>query len=364
MKILVTYASAGAGHRRAAEALYDLLKERAVGSQVELVDALKRSSAFYRYIYQRGYSLLVNRMIWLWGLLFWMTSQRWAERFFSFLNGLANRFLGRGFDLYLSEIKPDIIVSTHFFPSEAVSRLKTKGFISARLITVVTDLAVHPFWVYPATDTYVVASSFAAGQLSARGISSERVKELGIPVDKRFLLSEDRQRIARDLGISGDAFTVLVVTGSFGIGPIEEIVSCLRGEAQLLVVCAANERLRRRLAERACPGVKVFGYVGNINEMMSVSDLIITKPGGLTVAEILIKGVAPVFISPIPGQETANAEVLSRLGIGETALSPDELKKIVLEYKANPSRMQELKEKMRSISRPQASASICDLILG
>ncbi|MDD5255242.1 MAG: glycosyltransferase, partial [Candidatus Omnitrophica bacterium] len=318
MKITVTYASAGAGHRRAAEALYSYLRDNLPEADLELLDALETATPAFRQMYRRGYDFLVRHAVWLWGFCFRMTSGALMSRFFSFLNSLADHYLAGGVEQHFIRRQPDVIISTHFFPSEAASRLKIKGRIKSKLITVITDFAVHPFWLYPATDTYVVPSSYACRELLQRGVPFERIKEFGIPIDKKFFSSFDRERIVGALGIEKGKFTVLVVTGSFGIGPIEEIVEALRRDVQLLVVCAANEGLRQRLTKKPDAQVKVFGFVDNMEELMSVSDLIISKPGGMTIAEILAMGVAPLFISPIQGQETSNADVLQRLGIGMT----------------------------------------------
>ena len=111
---------------------------------------------------------------------------------------------------------------------------------------------------------------------------------------------------------------MLVVTGSFGIGPIEEIVQLLCNDYEVLAVCARNKRLFGRLKARAYPHTHVFGFVENIDELMTVSDVIITKPGGLTISESLCMDLIPLFIAAIPGQESMNVEVLQNAGIGSS----------------------------------------------
>lgn len=360
MKVIISYVSAGAGHYRAAQALYDYVIRDCRDTEVILIDALEKSHPVFKNIYTYGYIFLVNHLLWLWRFFFWVTSVRYLRLISDFLNCFLNRINTRSFCEFLIAENPDYIISTHFLTSETAAYLKKRKKINSLLISVVTDFSAHPFWIYKETDIYVVASGATKAGLVESGVEEGRIKDFGIPVKPEFLLKYDKDALKKNLGLAKDRFTVLVVTGSFGIGPIEEIVELLYEENQVLVVCAGNRKLYRKLKSKNYPQVSVFGFVDNMHELMVVSDLIITKPGGLTISEVLVMGLAPVFISPIPGQETENIRILQGYGIGETLKRSRDIKGIIAEFKENPVRLEEIKKRIFEVRRPFAAKEICD----
>lgn len=361
-KIIISYVSAGGGHYRAAQALYDYFKANCRNSEVTLVDVLEKTHPLFKEVYTRGYLFLINHLLWLWKFFFWITSLECLRFASDALHFLSARLNTRGFAGFLIRQNPDFVISTHFLASEIAAYLKQSERINSRLVSVVTDFSVHPYWIYRATDIYAVASGRTKSELMKAGIEEDRIRDSGIPVKQEFLLKYDKGSLAKKLGLARDKFTVLIVTGSFGIGPIEEIVGLLYEETQILAVCAANRQLYKKLKNKNYPGVSVFGFVGNIHELMAVSDLVITKPGGLTISEALAMGAAPVFISPIPGQETGNIRVLQSYGIGLTIRRAREIKGIVMDFKENPGKLEEMKKRISQIRKPFAAREICDAV--
>lgn len=362
MKIIVAYASAGAGHFKAAEAIYNCFKEKHKEVDIRLIDVLDHSTSFFRFIYTSGYNILINHAVFLWKVAFYSTENRLLRRVSRSVARLIHRLnTGRFSNILISE-KPDYIISTHFLTSEVPALLKKSGKINSVLITVITDFGVHPFWLSEGTDTYIAASEFTKKQLMAEGVREDIIKVLGIPVDPKFLRPCDRKNLCKKLGIDKDKFTVLIITGSFGIGPIEEVVDILHNDAQLLVVCAKNKGIYKKLKKKKYPGCVIFGFINNAQELMAVSDVIITKPGGLTSSEVLTMGIAPVFISTIPGQETVNVRALESYGVGIRVDNLKQIHDIVTGYKEHPERLKQIKEKMNAIKKPFAAEEICNVI--
>jgi processive 1,2-diacylglycerol beta-glucosyltransferase len=362
MKIIIAYASAGAGHRRAAEALYNYLKENSPGTDLKIVDVLQKSNFVFRSIYSKGYIFLVNHALWLWHFCFWFTSIKFLRPATKAVNFLLNRVNVSGFYRFLTKESPDFIISTHFLPSEIAVNLKKTRKINSRLITVITDFGVHPFWVLDGTDTYIAASSFTKEQLTARGVKDEIIKDLGIPIDPRFLKAYDRNTLCYGLGLEPGKFTVLISTGSSGIGDVAKIVDALYEEVQVIVVCGQNKALYAILSKRGYIGVKVYGFTDNMHELMAVSDIIITKPGGMTIAESLAMGLFPVFIAAIPGQETENARILSENSIGADVKDTSAVKGIVLSFRDNPDKLMAVRERINALKKPYAAKEICNAI--
>jgi processive 1,2-diacylglycerol beta-glucosyltransferase len=362
MKIIITYVSAGAGHRKAAEAIYSYFKTRLQDVDIRLVDVLQKSTPGFREFYLRSYSFLVNYALFLWAFGFWITGRKLFCGFFKRLNLFIDRLnLPALFSLLIQE-NPDLVISTHFLPSEIVACLKAEGKIQSRLITVVTDFGLHPFWIYPGTDTYAVAAQSTREKLKGYGIPPDNIRVTGIPIAPQFLKLYDRHQICAKLGIDAKKFTALVVTGSFGIGPIEAITDLLHNDVQMLVVCARNTKLYARLQAKQYLKVKIFGFVNNIEELMAASDLIITKPGGLGVSELLAMELAPIFICAIPGQESENAKTLAGCGIGLSLKEPAKIKAAILDYLHHPDKLSEIKGRIRSIKKPDAVKELYNVV--
>ena len=362
MKVLITYASAGAGHRRAAEAIYDYLKENRKDLKLELVDILNSVNPFFRFCYNSGYPFLVHYAIWLWGFFFRVTEfslTRWFSRKFS---KFANYLACRKFRNFLVKEEFDFIISTHFLNSELAADLKSKNKIKSKLITVITDFGVHPFWVSCGTDLYIGASELTKDKLLNLGVSEQQIKVFGIPVNPGFTKPQDRGKLAAKFAIAADKFTVLVMTGSFGTGALDKIAQSLCCDAQVLVVCAKNKKLFSRLNSKNFENVKVFGFVNNAQELMGVSDVIITKPGGSSIAELLNMELLPIFISAIPGQEQDNIKILSAYGLGFAPKNNKQIRDLVLDLKNNPQKRMSLKSNIAQVAKPLACQEIASVI--
>lgn len=362
VKIVVVYATAGAGHLKAAEAIYGCLKERYSQIDVKLVDIIDKATCFYKLDYSLGYNFLIRHAKFIWSICFWFTQFRLFRIFTRPIAKALNYLNTKQFARFLAAENPDFVISTHFLASEISAALKKSKKIQSKLITVITDFGVHSFWLSKGTDYYVVASTFTADLLKKEGISAEKIKVFGIPVDAKFTEQYQRNILCQKLNLDINQFTLLVMTGSFGIGPIENIVELLKDYVQILVVCANNKKLFSKLNNKNYPAVRTFGFVDNIQELMALTDVIVTKPGGLSICELLTMELVPIFICAIPGQETLNIRALQDLGVGLCANSAQDIKRIVLDFKNNPDKLSFRKEKIRQIKKPFAAEELCDAI--
>jgi processive 1,2-diacylglycerol beta-glucosyltransferase len=358
MKIFIIYASVGAGHFKAAEAIYNYFKQRQGDCEVKLVDTLQYSSAWFRKCNVWGYAFLINYAHWLWAFFFQVTSVRYLQPIVRPISFLFNRLSNNEFVKSLICEKPDVIIATHFLPSAIAAYLKRRKLIDPKLITVITDFGVHPFWVNNETDLYVAASTITKERLIREGVREEAVKVWGIPIDAKFSKKYDLPALRVKLGLDPLKFTVFIITGSFGIGPIEPLVDLLHNDVQVIVGCAKNKRLYARLKKKNYPEVKVMGFVENIQELMAAADVIITKPGGLTISEVLAMDIAPIFCAAIPGQEIENAEVLEQYGVGKEVESVYRIRDIILSYKNNPESLKRVKGNIQRIKKPFAAEDL------
>lgn len=365
MKVLITYITAGAGHRRVAEAVHSYLKENRKDLTLELVDLLPYTNPILRFCYNWGYPFLVHYAIWLWGFFFLITESKLTRWFSRRCSRITNYFSCRKFIQYIKEGNFDYIISTHFLNSELISDLKLKNKIKAKLITVITDFGVHPFWISKGTDLYIAGSKVTKDKLLALGVEDSKIQASGIPFSSKFVKSQNRaQRVelAVKLGIKSEMFTVLLMTGSFGLGPLEKIAASICADVQVLVVCANNKVLFNRLQAKKLRNVKVFGFINNAQELMAVSDIIITKPGGSSIVELINMALFPIFISAIPGQERENITTLATCNVGYAPKNIEEIKNLVIDLKNNPAKLLELKNNIAAVAKPFACRELASVI--
>ena len=359
MKILVIYATAGAGHKKAAEAVYQACQKMSL-ADVHLVDALVHTNSLYRLSYSQVYSWTITKAPWLWGFFFQILDIPAVRPLMSIYRRLHNGFHAAALSRFLREEQFDCIFSTHFLANEVAGHLKQTGAIRSRLICSVTDYNVHAIWLHPAVDQYTVATEWTRKKLLSLGVAAKKITVTGIPVDLHFGQPKDKEEIRRKLGLRNGVLTVLVATGSFGIGPIEEILASLTG-FQVLVVCGHNKNLYARLSGREKGLVKILGLVDNMDELMAVADVMVTKPGGLSISEALVMGLPMIFFSAIPGQEENNVKVLQEHGVGFDSRQVSDIVAVLRRLQAVPAELSAAKEKTRILGKPNAALDVVRL---
>src|SRR5919106_2299019 len=363
-KVLLLSASAGAGHVRAAEAIEKAFKEAANGEgrEVQHLDILNYTNKVFRHLYSKAYIDLVNKLPEVPGWVYDKLDTPWKkERRRLALDKLNTRPLVK----LLRGYQPDLIVCTHFLPAEIVSWLKAKERLASRQVIIVTDFDVHAMWLVHHYEHYFVAIDEARAYLEVLGIPAEKITVSGIPIDPVFAVKKDKQQMRAKHGLAPDRTTILLSAGGFGVGSVDALVSSLlplQHRAQVVAICGRNEELKERLtklASRIKPDASVllkpFGYTKEMDELMTASDLVLGKPGGLTTSEALAKGLVFVIVNPIPGQEERNSDHLLEGGV---AIRCNNLP--VLSYKldqllADPKRFAAMQASSTKIGRPNAA---------
>ena len=360
MKILVIYASAGAGHFKAAQAIFESVKKY-TSHQAVLVNALDYTQPYFKKSYEAAYVFLVSKLPLFWGIFFGLADWKLLQPLWHIVRRWNNGWHGKALEHFLEKEQFDVIFSTHFFPNETAAFLKRKGEIHSQIISVVTDFDVHKFWIQKGVDRYVVAVDWTKEKLKKLGVLDKNISVLGIPINDKFSTVGDRIQVKRKLGLREDVFTVLLATGSFGIGPMAEIVEALKSY-QVLVVCGKNQKLKENLSRREDDLLKVFGLVDNMHELMAAADVMITKPGGLSTSEALATQLPLIFFHPIPGQEVNNIKVLSHYGVGIYARSVARIVEEVGNLSSSRDRYLTAVKKIRSAAHPSAVKEIISLI--
>ncbi len=362
MSILILYASAGNGHRRAGQALYESFIN-AGRSDVALLDILDFTPSWFRAIYRDGYQWVVNRAKWLWRLAFDLSNHPkgfFIDSWHSFLNALVTTRL----EEYLTATRPELIVSTHFMANDVLSRYKAKEWGRYRLTCVVTDYVVHRFWVSNGVDKYFVGCQGALEELVGMGVEKEKISVSGIPVPSAFLRTLPRESVLARLGLK-DEFTILILANAIRPSMVVDAVKILMREVQIIVGCGRNVKLRKELEplQDIAEGLKVYGMIDEMELVMSAADLLITKPGGLVVSEAIVKQVPMILVDPIPGQEEGNRDFLVSSNVALSATDSVDLARKVLELKRDPDQLTQLRKGFQSLPSGDVAGRIVQELL-
>ena len=367
MRILIATMTAGGGHLAAAAALDETWHTLRPRDTVERLDLVKFFSPLHRKIHADGYVRLVERAPELWGLLFAKTDNLRAARR---LNRIQRLFPGRSrlrFTRFVSEFKPDAVLCTHYAPLDVLGAMRWKRRGPQPFVaSVVTDFEAHALWMDAGVDLYCVAAEETQARLVARGAAAENVLATGIPIAAKFAAKVDSRAVRRTLGLRDDLPTLLVLSGGFGMGPVGKILGELdkvAREFQTLVVCGRNEDLRRELAAQDWKHpTRVLGFASNMHELMTVAELIISKPGGLTSSEALALGRPMMILDPIPGQEAANSDFLLEHGAAAKVNRVEDLP-FRLEQLLGSKKLSEMGRAAKRLGRPDAASAVCCEVL-
>ncbi len=366
-KILIVYASSGAGHKKASEALRGVFLKFHKDIQIEFADALNFTNPFFKKTYPATYEFMVSNFPFVWAFFYYLLDLKCLFRGISRCRRMINSVNCKGFEDYILRNNFDAVIATHFLPVEIISYLKKRGRYSGKLLTVVTDFGLHNFWVSKYVDKYVVATEITKEDLLKRGMPESKIEVLGIPVRLEFLEEKNCAQLFSKLGIKSGVFTVLIAGGGFGAGPVEAIVERLidlKIAKQIMVVCGSNAKLHQRLEEVTkdySDSCRIYGFVDNMDELMRISDVLIGKSGGLTSSEAISIGIPLIIVSPIPGQEAKNAEILIRYGAAVGLKNPRHINKEIEKMASKPEILERMKLNAKILSHPDSSINIANL---
>ena len=365
-RVLFLSASVGSGHLRAAEAL-EAAFARSYGKRLrsKIIDAFGYTSPLLSKMVVNTYMEMIKLTPSVYRYLY-----KKAERSNSMteFSSLLNKIMSTKLKRLIIDFRPDVVICTHVFPCAVMSVLKKKTRLRVPVIGIITDFTVHNFWVYPNVDLYTVANEELKKELLIKGIDEEKIAVTGIPIHPKFAEKSNKMLIYSQLKLNPKLPVLTVMGGGFGFGPLVQIVKELNKldlPVQIVVIAGKNKMLLKKIAELKAEfrfPLTVLGYINNVHEIMEVSDLLITKPGGLTASEALSKGLPIVIMNPIPGQEEKNTDFLLRSKAAVKvrnirSLSP-EIKRMLVQ----PGLLQQMKEEAQKIAYPASASLVVNLI--
>lgn len=371
-KILIFYASYGGGHFNAAKSIQACLNDNYSDCETELIDCMKYINKPIEMLTTAAYKEMAKKLPWAWGKIY-NDSQKGP---LAHISSRSNKIFAIKLLKLLREKQPDIIISTHPFGSQMCSYLKRKGKISAKIATIMTDFSPHDQWLIGKenTDFFFVAHDKMKEYLESKDIPSEKIHSTGIPISPRFLMNYNKEEIIDKLNLDKNKKIVLFFAGGeYGLGKnktlsIFETLIKNFNDIQVIAIAGKNEKMKQsfiNLTEEynKNDSVIILEYTNEVPELMAISDIVISKPGGLTTSESLASNLPILIINPIPGQEEENAIFLEEHGCGIWIKNPESAYDIFSELFNNDEKLKEMKENTNLLAKKDSTKNICNIIL-
>ena len=365
-RILILHVAVGLGHQRAAEALGRAFNIRCAG-RVCVEDTLQHGSSFFRHLYARSYLELSEKVPALWAYFYQRTDEN-ETQLSQALRSLVDQIGVTELDALVAHFQPDAIVCTHFLPVDLLIEKRQRGLLTPPLYCVVTDYTGHVFWAYPGVDGYFVATPLAGRMLTQRGVPADRITVTGIPVDPAIAEPKDREQVRQAYEMGPGAVITLFGSG-ISVARVRQMVTDLLKrdlEGTLIVVAGRNAGLVKAL--QGMPRTKrlklrLFGHVDVVDDLVTASDLVLTKAGGMIVSEVLARGRPLVLVDPIPGQEEWNADYVVSVSAGVQVRLGPMVAEVVENLIHNAPHRQLLEAGATAAGHPGAAFTIADAVL-
>lgn len=373
-KILILSVSAGAGHGRAAEALRAQALLDYPQIEVKHVDVMQYATAAFRKVYTDFYLHLVNKAPSLWGYLYNYSNEAKPDSSLERLRRAIERWNAHALWKFIQEFSPDAIICTHFLPAEILSRLHARAEIAYPVWVQVTDFDLHRMWVHQHMQGYFAANEEVAFRMRAQGIGEQEIAVTGIPIMPAFTRAPAREVCAQELGCDPGKLTLMLMSGGAGVGDMaglaEKILEMSMTENatdfQLIVLTGKNQLAFQQLTTLVpkYPG-RLFpiGFSSQVERLMSCTDLIVTKPGGLTTSECLAMGLPMIVNAPIPGQEERNADYVIESGAALKAVDESALLFRIQHLMTQPEKLRSMRDRALAIARPDAARDVLQRVV-
>ena len=366
-KILIIYATYGSGHKTVANYLYESLKSE---YNVKIMDILdydnilgKISKNLFELNFKHKGNLIFNTLYKFFNHK--VTTLPYKPITKSILK---NKKLKEE----IVNFNPDIILCTHFFGITMSSQYKDKKLINSKLISIITDYVSHELWEKDINniDALIVSNNLVKDSLIKKGINKDKIYPYGIPLSFEFSNVLNKDLIKNKYKVNNGKKTILFFAGGsigsdFSYSYFKRLVKN-EFDANIIFVCGKNEKLKIKCENfielNSYKNVKVLGFSNEVNNLLNISDFVITKPGGISITECLEMRKPMILIPGNGGQEIYNALFVKLSGYGTIAKSPDKLVKEVNLLLSNETLLNKLKSKLKKHEKNNSIKKITKLI--
>ena len=370
VRVQILSSRVGGGHQSVAQALREALESIPdVPVQVWTDDLYVQHGRFPVSRFPWFYATLTRRFPRFWRLIYDVTNRPPSRPRYNWIGDVVG---GPSLSRLIVDRRPDAVVTVLPGTTGFVARSVMRSEVPANVEVIVTDWAdVHFGWASTFPAHYTVPTENAVETLLSVGLPSTMVHRSGFLVRKQFANveygPETRQRAREQLGLPADRFLFLAMAGAEGSpAALAHLGAVARTplEADILVVCGRNRRLFRRIEQiEGINSIVPLGFVENIAELMVASDVLLTKPGGVTLAEAFCSRLPVLAFDPLPGQEEGNARYAVTSGAAELASSPSHLASLATELRWSPERRGALAAAGQTLTSPDAATETAQAII-
>ncbi len=316
MKILILSCNTGGGHNTAARAIKEVFDLQ--GDECEVKDALSFGGQFASDLVCDSYIEMVKKTPKLFGEIYKMGSKigqinNVNEKLRSPVY-LVNKVYADALEEYIIENKFEAVICVHIFPTEAMTHLKRRHNLKVPFYFVSTDYYCSPMLEETTPDKIFGPHKDSLFTFRQHGIPEDLVVPTGIPVSQKLVEHLDKADARIQLGLAVDDEAYLLMSGSMGFGDTIDIAKYIfehgNEHTRVVAITGNNEEMYREF-EKEFEGetrLRLLGFTKDVPLYMSACDLLLTKPGGLSSTEALVRGIPIIHTSPIPGCESENVQ--------------------------------------------------------
>ena len=351
MKILILTCKTGQGHNSSASAIKEAFEKQ--GVECDVKDAFAFVSKLGSKMLDKCFTTVYRNMPGVWNDMYSKADKKPGIVKLSYSMG--RKVLPGSWRLrrYIEKNGYTHVICVHILPAVMLSEMKIKRPLGVTTSFLHTDYTYYPFTEKTDMDAYFIPHEGLSKLFLSQGVTEDKLIATGIPVRKAFLdFKADKASARAALGLPTDAKVALVMGGSMGCGPIEElvrgIVENFEGDIRLLVSCGTNDKLLNSLKRLDDERIMPFSYSDNIPEIMSAVDIFVTKPGGISITEAGVMGLPMLLINMVGGCETPNYEFFVSRGFAFGANDVDDAAKLCAELLSDSERLRLHSERARS----------------
>lgn len=362
MKYLIFTVSAGNGHNSTAKLLKNKVLKEDQSAEIKIVDVYKEyASRLQSWAVDKGYAFVCNHLVWLYNFFFKKAEKASTvkNREIAKVHKDAKNFMD-GMIKEIYSFKPDVIIGTHIYTVVALTDLRKKYKIPAKIIGLTLDYGISPYWeCATGVDYMFITGEYMKKTFLEKGFSEKQLKVTGIPVGENFSKDFDKYQTREELGLDKDLFTMIIMKGGFFPINNKEIIkqlSKINEKIQIVIINGKAEKSKVDLDKRikkANLNHKIInlGFVNNIDKYFSAVDLVFGKAGGLTTTETITKGLPSLITSKLPQQEVYNRKYLVDNGCAIGLVKNKNLSNSINDLLMHRKKLDELKKNCLKIRK-------------
>jgi len=367
MRTLILTCNTGGGHNTCAKAIQQVFHNN--GEVCDIADSLHFTSDRFSRFMSWGHATMYRHIS---GLFRW--GYGFAEKHPDVMkeDSVAYRILSVGAERlreYICSGGYDTVISAHVFGGLLLDRMQKEHPLNLKTAFIATDYTCSPGASSCHYSRYFIPHEKLIPEFTAQGIPGDRIVVSGIPIGHDFYSRQEKRQAKKNLGIDPSHTHLLMMCGSMGCGPLEEMTKVFKvqmdASMELSIVCGTNEKLRQELGNIAAGDARIhiYGFTDRMNDLMDSADLYLTKPGGLSITEAAAKKLPMVLIDAVAGCEKYNLDFFVESGGAATADSPEELVGLCMALVKDEHRLAAMAESLSCITEKPAAEAIFSAML-